>query len=111
MTASDLVTAQIEAYNNKDLKRNLDLFSETFQMIQLPGGEVLLDGKEDCEEMYRNLFENSPGLRAEITNRIDYDNKVILLETIYGRYGSSEGRKQLIMFEVIENKIERLYRF
>ena len=111
MTASELVTAQIEAYNNRDLKANLDLFSETFQIIQFPSGAVLLNGKESCKEMYKNLFDSSPDLRAEVINRIDYDNKVILLEIIHGRNGSSTAFQQLIMFEIIGNKIERLYRF
>jgi hypothetical protein len=111
MTASELVTAQIEAYNRRDLKGNIDLFSDNFQTIQFSDRTVLIDGKKASENMFRDLFNNSPNLRAEIIHRIDYGNKVIVHEIIHGRNGSNESIEQLLMFEIIENKIERIYRF
>jgi hypothetical protein len=111
MTSSEIITMQIEAYNKRDLKGNIELFSENFQIIQFSDNSVLVDGKEACEKMYKDLFDNSPNLKAEIINRIDYGNKIILHEVIYGRYGKNEGLEQLIMFEIVENKIERVYKF
>ena len=61
--------------------------------------------------MYKDLFDNSPNLRAEVINRINYGNKIILHEVIYGRYGKNEGLEQLIMFEIVKNKIEKIYKF
>jgi len=110
MTPAQLVTAQIEAYNNKDLNANIALFSETFQLIQFHDNSVLIDGIKAIEKMYQELFSHSPNLRAEITNRIDYGNKIILHEIIYGRYGKDEGLEQLIMFEIVNAKIEKIYR-
>jgi hypothetical protein len=60
--------------------------------------------------MYRQLFANSPDLFAEIIHRIDFGNKVVLHEYIYGRNGSRERIEQLIVFEMAGNKIVRLYR-
>jgi hypothetical protein len=60
--------------------------------------------------MYQELFSHSPNLRAEIINRIDYGNKIILHEIIYGRYGKDEGLEQLIIFEIVKDKIEKIYR-
>jgi hypothetical protein len=111
MSPSEIVTAQIEAYNKRDLKGNIELFSENFQIIQFTDKSVLVEGKDACEKMYRDLFDNSPNLKAEVINRINYGEKIILHEIIYGRYGNDEGLEQLIMFEVVENKIERMYKF
>lgn len=111
MSPSEIVTTQIEAYNKRDLKGNMELFSENFQIIQFHDKSVLVDGKDACEKMYKDLFDNSPSLKAEIINRINYGNIIILQEVIYGRYGQKEGLDQLIMFEIVENKIERIYKF
>ena len=111
MSAAEIVTAQIEAYNKRDLKANLDLFSDNFQIIQFHDHAVLVDGKDACEKMYKDLFDNSPNLKAEVINRINYGNKIILHEVIYGRYGKTEGLEQLLMFEIAENKIEKVYKF
>lgn len=111
MSPSEIVTTQIEVYNKRDLKENMELFSENFQIIQFHDKSVLVDGKDACEKMYKDLFDNSPNLKAEIINRINYGNIIILQEVIYGRYGQKEGLDQLIMFEIVENKIERIYKF
>ena len=111
MSPSEIITTQIEAYNKRDLKGNIELFSENFQIIQFADKSVLVDGKDACEKMYKDLFDNSPNLKAEVINQINYGNKIILHEVIYGRYGKNEGLEQLIMFEIVENKIEKIYRF
>lgn len=110
MTPTQIVTAQTEAFNNKELEANIALFSETFQLIQFHDNSILNDGIKSIEKMYQELFSNSPNLRAEIINRIDYGNKIILHEIIYGRYGKDEGLEQLIMYEIVKDKIEKIYR-
>jgi len=110
MTPAQIITQQIEAYNNRDLEGNMILFSDDFKIIQLSDGHVLVDGKEACREMYEHLFRNSPHLFAEVISRIDFNNKIILHESIHGRNGSSEKMEQLIIFEIINNKIAKLYR-
>ncbi len=111
MTASEIVNKQIEAYNNRNLEENMSLFSDDCRIISLPDGKVLLDGKEACTEMYAVLFANSPNLFAEVIGRIDIGNKVILHENIFGRNGSHEKLEQLIIFEIQNKKISKIYRF
>jgi hypothetical protein len=110
MTAGQIVTRQIEAYNNKDLEGNMILFSDDFKIIRFTDGNILIDGKEACREMYYQLFSNSPHLFAEVISRIDFDNKIILHEYIHGRNGSGEKIEQLIIFEIVNNKISKIYR-
>ena len=108
MTPGQIVTRQIEAYNNKDLEGNMILFSDDFKVIRFSDGNVLIDGKEACREMYHQLFSNSPNLFAEAISRIDFENKTILHEYIHGRNGSSEKIEQLIIFEIYNNKIAKM---
>jgi hypothetical protein len=111
MTAQQVVTQQIETYNTRNLEANMALFSDNFQLISLEDGKVVVDGIEACREMYANLFANSPKLFANIVSRIDFNNKVVLHEHITGRNGSDGTLEQLIVFEVNNNKIEKIYRF
>lgn len=111
MTASEIVTQQIDAYNRKDIEANMALFSENFKIINFSDGNVLIDGKDACRKMYTDLFRNSPNLFAEVITRIDFHDKVVLHENIYGRNGSEEKLEQLIVFEIRNNKIEKLIRF
>ena len=77
MSPSEIVTTQIEAYNKRDLKGNMELFSENFQIIQFHDKFVLVDGKDARKKMYKDLFDNSPNLKAEIINRINYGLSLI----------------------------------
>lgn len=111
MTAADLVTAQFDAYNRRDVKGNMDLFSDEFQIIQFPDNHVLIDGKHAAENMYRNLFDHSPALKADIIKRIDYGNRIFVHEVIYGRNGQQEPVEQMFLFEIVNDKIDKIYRF
>ncbi|HET6769988.1 MAG TPA: nuclear transport factor 2 family protein [Chitinophagaceae bacterium] len=110
MAPGQIVTRQIEAYSNRDIEANMVLFSDDVKMVRFSDGHILIDGKEACREMYHQLFKNSPDLFAEVINRIDFDNKIILHEYVQGRNGSSEKTAQLIIFEIVNNKIAKIYR-
>ena len=110
MTPRQIVTSQIEAYNNRDIEANMRLFSDDFKMVRFSDGHILIDGKEACKEMYYQLFKNSPDLFADVITRIDFGNKIILHEYVRGRNGSSEKTVQLIIFEIVNNKIAKMYR-
>ena len=110
MAPGQIVTRQIEAYNNRDNKGNMVLFSDDFKMIRFSDGHLLIDGKEACRKMFYQLFSNSPDLSAEVISRIDFDNKIILHEYVEGRNGRSEKTVQLIIFENVNNKNAKIYR-
>jgi hypothetical protein len=110
MLPGQIVTRQIKAYNDRDLEGIMALFSDDFKIIRVSDGEVLIDGKEACRKMYEQLFANSPNLFAEVVTRIDFNNKIILLEFIHGRNGDTEKMEQVIIFEIINDKIAKLYR-
>ena len=110
MTPGQIVTRQIEAYNNKDIEANMVLFSDDVKIIRFSDGYVLIDGKKACREMYHQLFSHSPDLFAEVITRIDFDNKIILHEYVLGRNGRREKTAQLIIFEIVNNKIAKIYK-
>lgn len=110
MTPVQIVTKQLDAYNKRDLEENMILFSDDCKIIRFSDGQIIFDGKDACREMYQQLFDNSPNLFAEVINRIDFGNKIVLHEYIHGRNGSAEKMEQLFILEIIANKIARLYR-
>ena len=110
MTAAQIVSLQVAAYNNRDIEANMALFSEDITFINFADGSVVVNGKESCREMYTLLFSNSPALFATIINRIDFGDKVLLHEYIYGRNGSNEKLEQVIIFEIKNEKIKKIVR-
>ena len=110
LTAAQIVSLQVAAYNNRDLEVNMALFCDDCKIINFPGGNVLVNGKASCREMYTHLFANSPKLFAEIINRIDFGNKVLLHECIHGRNGSDEKLEQVIIIEINDELITTIYK-
>jgi len=110
MTIDQITSKQIEAYNNRDLEGNMDLFSDDIKFIQLSNGNILLEGKQAVQEMYKHLLDNSPDLFAEVVKRIDFEDKVVLHEYIHGRHGNKEKMEQVIILEIQNNKISKIYK-
>ena len=110
MDPVEIVTKQIEAYNRKNIDAIMVLCSEDFKIIRFSDGYVLVDGKEACGKMHEQLFNNSPHLFAGVIKRIDFNNKIVLYEFIHGRKGDAEKTEQLNIFEIVHDKIAKLYR-
>ncbi len=98
----------MRAYDNRDIDSMMSVFSEDIKIINFPDSKILVDGIDECQKMYTELFKLSPNLRAEILKTIFFDNKVIVQEYIYGRNGNDEKMEQVIIFEVNNKKINRI---
>ncbi|MDA6072322.1 nuclear transport factor 2 family protein [Flavobacterium sp. AC] len=107
MTIEQIIDAQMLAFNNRDIKSMMPLYPDDIKIYNFPD-TLAIDGKKECEKMFVTLFENSPNLRAEIIKTIQFDNKVIVQEYIYGRNGSNERTEQVVIFEVTNQKISRM---
>lgn len=108
MTIEQVVDKQMQAFNARDISDMMAVFSEDITIINFPDGKILVDGIEACKKMYSELFNLSPNLHAEILKTIVFDNIVIVDEFIFGRNGSDRKVKQLIIFEVKHEKINRI---
>jgi hypothetical protein len=75
---------QLDAYNNRDLARFVQEYTDDVQVYRLPGTEPILQGKAALAEHYRTKRFNLPGLHAELVNRMAFGNKVIDQERVTG---------------------------
>lgn len=104
MSPKEIIQKQFAAFDNRDIDAMMPLFSNDIQIINFRNKQVTVNGYTECKNMYVNLFELSPNLKAEVTNIIYYDNVVVAHEFILGRNGSSKKIEQLIIFEIDKNE-------
>lgn len=83
-----IIEKQMKAYDERDIDTMMTLFSEDIKIIEFQDNKTLVNGINECQEMYAVLFKQSPNLRAEILKTIYFDNTVIVQEYIHGRNGS-----------------------
>lgn len=83
MTAHDVVDQQIDAYNRRDIDGFVACYAVTARVVQ-PDGSPLASGRDEIRARYAELFEQSPDLRAAISNRIEVGSVVIDEERVTG---------------------------
>lgn len=83
VTAHDVVDRQIAAYNRRDLDGFISCYADNAKVVQ-PDGSFLASGHDEIRARYGELFEHSPDLRAEISNRIEVGAVVIDEERVTG---------------------------
>lgn len=108
MTIEEIIDIQMLAFNNRDIKTMMPLYTEDTRVYNFPDNTLAINGKKECEEMFSNLFEQSPDLNAEIIKTIFFDNKAIVHEYVYGRNGTNEKKEQVVIFEIKDQKISRM---
>ena len=69
MNAADVVTRQVDAYNDADLEGFLACYAPEV-VIRSGEGVVLSDGREAMRGMYAEWFGSLPGLHAEVVTRV-----------------------------------------
>jgi uncharacterized protein (TIGR02246 family) len=80
---ADVVAAQVDAYNARDLERFLECYAPD-AVLEDADGHVFLRGREAMRPVYRQLFEQSPELHCKIQQRICVGCYVIDEEAITG---------------------------
>ena len=81
--AADVVAAQVNAYNARDLERFLECYAPD-ATIEDGSGKVLMRGREAMRSLYGQLFAQSPELRCEIRQRIRVGPYVVDEESVSG---------------------------
>jgi hypothetical protein len=105
----DVVQAQLEAYNARNLERFLATYSESIVVYRPPALEPALSGKAELARFYAQERFNLPGLKADIVNRTVLGNKVIDHELVWGVRG--EAFEVAAVYEVRDGLIERVWHF
>jgi uncharacterized protein (TIGR02246 family) len=82
-TPREVVDEQIAAYNRRDIDGFADCYAENAKVFQ-SDGSLLASGRDEIRVRYGELFEQSPDLRAEISNRIEVGAFIIDEERVTG---------------------------
>lgn len=107
MTPEQIIQAQVEAYNQRDLDAFLALHSPTAQLFDLPTGNLIAEGAADLRERYSKRFA-SEDLHAEIVNRMVLGNRVIDHEHITGMQ-PDRTVKAIAIYEIENELIQRVW--
>lgn len=108
MTIEEIMDIQMSAFNNRSIQEMMPLYSDDIKVYNFQDLTLVINGKKECEEMFINLFKQSPNLNAEIIKSIFFDNKVILHEYVSGRNGDDTKKEQVVIFEITNQKISRM---
>ena len=78
------VQRQLDAYNARDLEAFVAEYADDVQMFKPPAPQPVIEGKRAMAAHYAAHRFNTPGLHAELVNRMVFGNTVIDHERITG---------------------------
>lgn len=105
-TPTEIVQAQVDAYNRHDLEGFLGLYADDAQLFDYPD-QRLMAGKDALRERYRQRFEPAPKLHAQILQRIAFDRFVIDQERVTG-LADGQGLEVVAIYEIRDGHIARV---
>jgi hypothetical protein len=108
MNAEQVVQANLEAYNNRDIDTFMACFSPQVALFEWSNPLPRVSGLDGVRARYSELFAASPNLHSTILQRIVCGNAVIDHEQIVGRDGSADPYYLVLIYEVQDGKIEKI---
>lgn len=109
ITQADIVNKQIQAYNNHDLEAFLATYDPEIQLFDLKTNSILVHGLKELEKHYQEFFEGNPKVHVTSKNKIVEGNLVIYHEEITGLNGTQTTTSPVVIFEVINQLITRVW--
>jgi imidazolonepropionase-like amidohydrolase len=106
--AEDIVQAQVEAYDARDLEAFLATYAPDAALFRHPSGELIAQGHDAMREIYGAMFEASPELNIHIQQRTAIGDFVIDLELVSGMRGG-EPVRAVAIYEVRDGLIQRVW--
>jgi hypothetical protein len=91
----DVIQAQLNAYNTRNIAAFLSVFHEDAEVSELGSNMPSMKGKSEIAARYAELFAKSPNLYSHIVNRTVFGRVVIDLEDIVGRNGTLSRARHL----------------
>ena len=107
MNPEIIVQKQLDTYNARDLAGFLSCYATDIEIFNFGQQQPYLNGLTAIEEVYKDIFDNSPELHAHLENRIVFDNKVIDHEKVTGRKGV-DFTEIIAIYEVVDGLIARI---
>ena len=103
------VQRQIERFNAHDLEGYLALFAEDLEVAELPASEWGTRSKAWLRGVYAERFRTNPDLRASTEAQLVSGTFVIETERIRGRTGQAGPLDVVVVYQVKEGKIVRMW--
>ena len=103
------VQRQIERFNAHDLEGYLALFAEDLEVAELPASEWGTRNKAWLRGVYAERFKTNPDLRASTEAQLVSGTFVIETERIRGRTGQTGSLDVVVVYQVKEGKIVRMW--
>jgi hypothetical protein len=106
--AAALAQRQLDAYNAQDVGAFAACYAVDVRVERLPGGEVVVEGREALRALYGDLFRREPGRRAELLARMTCGRFAVDHERVTSAPGA-EPRYAVAIYEVEGELIRRVW--
>ncbi len=106
MSPKEVMEQQVIAYNERNLDKFLDCFSDDIEFFELKDNSKSLSGKTELKQVFENLFSKTPNLDLKIKSRIVSGNYVTDLEIVHGPKSYPKGA-EVMSVNFIENGVIR----
>lgn len=103
---SEIVQAQVDAFNARDLERFLSFYADDARILDYPD-QVLASGKDAMRDRYRKLFQPAEQLHATIAHRTVFDRFVIDQQRVTG-LPDSQVTDAVAIYEIKGGRIARV---
>jgi hypothetical protein len=103
---AEVVQAQIDAYNRRDIEGILSSYADDAQIFYYPD-QLTMSGKDALRDGFRKLFEPAPQLHASILHRIAFDRFVIDQQQVTGR-PDGQVIQAVAIYEIRDGRIVRV---
>jgi hypothetical protein len=105
---SEIVQAQLDAYNARDIERFMSYWADDAQFYAFPS-ELLASGADQIRERHILRFKE-PNLRGNLVQRTAVDNIVVDREVVDRTFPEGTGRIDVIaIYEVTGDKITKAW--
>lgn len=105
--AESLASAQLEAYNNRDIEAFLIPYAEDVKVFNFPD-TLQYQGIDEMRKRYTGMFENTPDLHCKLINRMVMGNTVIDQEEVIIRKGEKP-IYAIAIYKIKDDKIAEVY--
>ena len=106
---TDVVQAQVDAYNAHDLDRFLACYAEDATIYDLSEERPVVRGRSAMREAYSFLESVPDGFRVEITDRLVSNAIVVDTERFFGLPEGIEVPDAVAVYEVRNGKIQNVW--
>lgn len=109
MTPAEVVSAQLAAYNARDIDAFAATYADDVCLYRMPHSELMLRGRQKIIAYYGGTAFNNTALRAEVLSRQVIGNKVIDHERAFGI--RPEPVEVMAVYEVHDDLIQAVWFF